>query len=163
MTTLNLGVVVQPYRHEGYRRAGRRRGRNVKAAKVSSLTTFDVARILESKYHIMRHFYEHHAEEILKELQDSYHRATESMLMTNIFIDPSVKGIENIRKMFNRFIDEREVENIGIPGVPTMAALHGVSHRFDMPYAGRTRKKGMRRSSFYDTGLYENSFRAWID
>jgi hypothetical protein len=39
-----------------------------------------------------------------------------------------------------------------------LAALHGVSHRFKHPYARRA-----RRPSFIDTGLYQNSFAAWVD
>jgi hypothetical protein len=158
MTVLHLGVVDQPYRHEGRRRAGRRRGRNVKAARVRSMSTFDVASILESKYHVMQHFFDLHHTEVVEAMINSYEGATETALLGGPLVNPSGDGIDDIRKMFNRFLDEEEMNRLGVPGVPTMAALHGVSHRFAHPYA----KRGSR-PSFVDTGLYESSFRAWVD
>jgi len=50
----------------------------------------------------------------------------------------------------------KEVEKLGIPGVPTKAALRGVNHRLKHPY----RRRGAR-PSFVDTSLYMSSFKAW--
>ena len=69
---------------------------------------------------------------------------------------PFAAGESQIENRFKQFLSLREVEKLGIPGVPTKAALAGVSHRFKG-------KKGGRRPSFIDTGLYQASFKAWID
>ena len=160
MTTLHLGVIDMPYRHSGpgYRGRGNKR----KAATVGSRTTFEVAEFLEEKYHVMELFFETHADEILEHVVDAMQGATETALLTGVppspSVDPTSSGMEKIRVMFNRFLDEGEVERIGIKGVPTLAAIHGVSHRFAHPYARRG-----SRPSFIDTGLYESSFRSWVD
>jgi hypothetical protein len=158
MTVLHLGVVDQPYRHigPGYRGRGKKRR---KAAMIGSKSTYEVAMILEAKYHIMETFYEAHQTEIVQAMIDSYEGATETVLMTHQLSDPSGSGIAAIQAMFNKFLDEKEIERLGVPGVPTLAAIHGVSHRFAHPYA---RGRGPR-PSFIDTGLYEASFRAWVD
>jgi hypothetical protein len=158
MTVLHLGVVDQPYRHVGHRKASKRGKRIVKAAKISSRSTYEVACILEAKYGIMHHFFKAHENEIIEAMINAYEGAREQVQLTGRFIDPSADGINDIQIMFNRFIDEKEMDRMGVAGVPTAAALHGVSHRFFHPYA----KRGPR-ASFYDTGLYEDSFRAWVD
>jgi hypothetical protein len=162
MTVLHLGVIDQPYRHvgPGYRGRGRKR-RPVKS--VGSKTTFEVAEILERKYHVMELFFEAHADAILEHVVEAMQGATETALMTGTppspSLDPTSTGMEHIRVMFNEFLDKEEMAHLGVPGVPTLAAIHGVSHRFAHPYA----KGRGRRPSFIDTGLYETSFRAWVD
>jgi hypothetical protein len=74
-------------------------------------------------------------------------------------VDPWARGMGKIEQRFRDFISLREVERVGIPGVPTKAALRGISHRLLHPYA----RSNQRRPSFRDTGLYMNSFRAWVD
>jgi hypothetical protein len=61
--------------------------------------------------------------------------------------------------MFSNFLALQEVEKLGIPGVPTQAALKGISHRLKHPY----RKSNPRRPSFVDTGEYMRSAAFWID
>jgi hypothetical protein len=51
----------------------------------------------------------------------------------------------------------KEMDRLGYPGVPTKASLDGVSHRF------KNKRGAPGRPSFSDTGLYEDSFVAWID
>ena len=46
-----------------------------------------------------------------------------------------------------------------ISGVPTLASLKGVSHVRSHPYA----KANPQRPSFVDTGMYRDSFRAWVE
>jgi hypothetical protein len=70
----------------------------------------------------------------------------------SIRYDQAGSAIEN---MFRNFLDLREMD--GMPGVPTAAAEHGVSHRFKHPYAKRA-----SRPSFIDTGLYQASFVAEV-
>lgn len=160
MTTLHLGVIDQNYRNEsrGYvgktGKPGKRR-----TAQVNPRTTFDVAKILESKYHIMESFYEMHAPEVAQKMANAYAGAVETALMRKQMpVDPAAAGLTGVKKQFNDFIDSEELAGI-VPGVPTLAALHGVSHRFLHPYA----MKNGRRPSFIDTGLYETSFIAWVD
>jgi len=86
-------------------------------------------------------------------------RAVELVMMGRRGADPYARAMSDLQHRFRRFISSREVERVGIPGVPTQAALRGVNHRLKHPY----RKSNPRRPSFRDTGLYEASFRAWID
>jgi hypothetical protein len=138
--TLHLGVVVQPYRNGG-------------------LTTGDVAEILEAKYGVMEAFYKAHGQDIADALTDSLKGALESLMMGQR-TDPFGTAMGDIKREFSHFILSKEgVEHVGIPGVPTAAALAGVSHRLRHPYA----KSNPRRPSFRDTGLYESSFLAWAD
>jgi hypothetical protein len=156
VTVLHLGVVDIPYRHvgPGFRGRGKKRKR---VASIGSKTTYEVAVILEGKYHVMLHFFEAHEGEVLQAILNDYMGAAESMLMGG----PGKLGNRAggaIQTMFNTFLDSGEIEHMGVPGVPTLAALHGVSHRFAHPYAKRP-----PRPSFIDTGLYETNFRAWVD
>jgi hypothetical protein len=157
MTTLHLGVIDLPYRHVG--KGYRGRGKNRKPVKsVGAKSTFDIAEILEARYHVMEVFFQLHSDEIVQKLIDSYEGATESILMNQtLALDPSATAMDEIRVMFNKFLDMKEMDGTQ-PGVPTEASLRGVSHRFAHPYARRG-----ARPSFIDTGLYESSFRAWVD
>ncbi len=70
----------------------------------------------------------------------------------------SFAATEELGDAFRIFIDQKELDGV-IPGVPTQAALRGVNHRLMRPYA----KSNPVRPSFKDTGLYEASFRAWVE
>jgi hypothetical protein len=160
VTVLNLGVISQPYRTPGQRQHGKtgKPGKKRKA-QISAITTYDVAKILEARYHVMEVFFEAHAEEIAEMMVKAYAGALETALMRfQMPVDLAATGISQIKKAFNSFLDQGEMEQMGIPGVPTLAALHGVSHRFKHPYARRA-----ARPSFIDTGLYESSFIAWVE
>jgi hypothetical protein len=148
--TLHLGVVEQSY---GFTPAQKAAGKNY------AITTGDVAEILEARYHVMEIFYQLHHQEIIAALEQSYGGAVESILMgAPSAADPSAAATSKIEAMFQVFLDTREMEGLGIPGIPTKAALQGVSHRKKHPY-----KKRPPRPSFVDTGLYSASFRAWVD
>jgi hypothetical protein len=158
MTTLHLGVIDLPYRHVGPGFRGR--GKKKRPAKsIGSKTTFEVAEILERRYHIMELFFEIHSDSIIQAIIDSYEGATESILMTKMVpLDPSATGMDKIKVMFQKFLDMEELAGVA-RGVPTQAAILGISHRFAHPYA----QSRTRRPSFIDTGLYQSSFRAWVD
>jgi len=65
------------------------------------------------------------------------------------------RAVMNIESMFRNFLDKREIEGMGVPGVPTQAALLGL---------GRNKsKRGQRRPSFVDTQLYKRSFTVDIE
>jgi len=137
--TLHLGVLVQPYGN------GRR-----------AVTTGDVAGFLEDRYGVMAAFYRVHGTDVARAVEDGLGGALEALLMGQA-VDPYGRAGAQIRQAFQRFILTREAERVGIPGTPTLAAQRGVSHRKKHPYARRE-----PRPSFRDTGMYVNSFRAWV-
>jgi hypothetical protein len=149
--TLHFGVVDLPYSARA--RTARQR------ARAGTKTTGDVAEWLENRYHVMEVFYEEKAVEIEDDLSDGLQGAIESMLMgAPPQLAPFGSGIAKIEDRFKQFISTKEIERVGIAGVPTEAALRGVSHRFKRPYVRRA-----PRPSFIDTGLFVASFKAWID
>ena len=158
MTTLHLGVIDISYGPPPS--AGKRRkGHNSIAANIK--TTGDVADILEAKYHIMEVFFEDLGIDLIaKSLEKSVEDA-----MNDIAAGAPPQGIrltqqaeQEMETAFRIFIDQQELDGV-VPGVPTAAALKGVSHRLSHPYA----KGNPSRPSFRDTGQYQASFRAWID
>lgn len=158
MPTLHLGVMDIPYANNEKRKIGR--GKKKKLKSTTSMTTGDVADILEDKYHIMELFFEEHEEMILGNLTEALAGALESAAMgapvTENLYAAATQGID---EAFKTFITSQRIESLGIPGTPTKAALRGVSHRKAHPYA----KGNARRPSFIDTGLYVDSFVSWVD
>ncbi len=139
MPVLHLGVIVVPYN------------------TANGQTTGDVAEILEGKYHVMEHFYELHKDDIAVSLEGSMANALENLLMgapTNLA--PTGEATSKIEDRFKQFLSQKELDALGYPGIPTKASLKGVNHRLK-------KKKGAPRPSFVDTGLYESSFKAWVD
>jgi hypothetical protein len=163
MTTLHLGVIDIPYAEPppAPKRAPKkpRRGRKARSRKYSNITTGDVAEILEAKYHVMEHFFELHENEVLSVLEESLEGSLESLLMgAPASINPFGTGTAKIEDAFKKMLDTKELDGLGYPGIPTQAALMGVSHRFKQPYRRRP-----PRPSFIDTGEYQASFKAWVD
>jgi len=166
MTTLHLGVMDVPYGNApsptSPSKPGRGRRKRNSRAKGSpiSITTGQVAEILEAEYRVMEVFYASHEDEIARLLEHSIGGALQSLMMgapaqaTDIF----ASAASRIEDQFKQFLSTKEIEQLGIPGVPTAAALHGVSHRFANPG-----KRRAPRPSFIDTGLYQASFKAWVD
>lgn len=156
MTTLHLGVIDIPYANDA---PASGKGKTKKAA-TKSITTGEVADLLEDKYHVMELFYETHRAGIVHDITESLAGALESQMMgAPPSTDPFAAGTQQINEKFKNFILSREIESLGIPGTPTEAALKGVSHRKLHPYA----KANARRPSFYDTGMYVDHFMSWID
>jgi hypothetical protein len=128
------------------------------------ISTGDVAEILEKRYAVMQGFVSLHLPDIAAALERSYAGGVESLLMGAPTNDSRVllfgKAENDIEQMFRHYLDAEEIlQTFGVPGlgkVPTQAALDGVSKRFK-------RLRGPRRPSFIDSGLYQNSFRAWVD
>ena len=164
---LHLGVADFPYVEDttsgaepvrkGKKRGGSRwRRSDLIGGDVS--TTGDVAQILEDKYAVMSTFVLLHEPEIADALANGLAGTLESIIQgAPPPENPYAGGEEAITQMFRTFLDSREIESTGIPGVPTEAALRGVSHRFKHPFAKRA-----SRPSFIDTGTYQTSMRAWI-
>jgi len=151
MTKLILGVVNIPYGDTPSKR---------KKNKKAGVTTLSVAEILEEKYHIMQHFWDKRGDKIADDLAKSYLNALKSRMMgAPTTLDPAGSALSQTSTMFDKFISNREIEKMGIAGVPTKAAKRGVNHRLAHPFA----KDNPRRPSFDDTGLYKSSFRAWLE
>jgi len=67
--------------------------------------------------------------------------------------DPSL----TLEPRFRRSLSSKRFDGL-IRGVPTRAAMKGVSHLRQDPYAQRP-----PRPSFIDTSLYQRSFKAWTE
>lgn len=140
MPVLHLGVVDVPY------------------AAAKGKTTGDIAEILEAKYHVMEVFAEElGGDAIASALEHSVRNAVENVMMgsNSAGLNLTAEGEQEIEAAFRLFLSQQEMDGLQ-PGVPTKAALAGVSHRFAHPYA----KRGAR-PSFIDTGLYESSMKVW--
>lgn len=163
MIELNLGVIEQPYADPAppapKRVAKPRKGRKTRGRKApQARSTGDVAQILEAKYGIMEAFFTLHEPEIVGDLADAMAGAIENLVMgAPPTSEPWAGAASKIQGRFKEFIDTEEMA--GLSGVPTKAALAGVSHRRKHPYA----RGNPRRASFVDTGLYEDSFVAWAE
>lgn len=152
MTTLHLGVYDMPYADPP---SSGKRGRR----KSGVQTTGDVAEVLEQRYDVMAGFYELHGQEVANAFGEAMLDALEAVMSGRAPpSNPLDPAMQDIGEMFREFIDREELSGLE-EGVPTAAALKGVSHRFKHPYA----KGHPRRPSFVDTGLYRESFVAWVD
>lgn len=131
-------------------------------------TTGDVAEILEDKYHVMRTFYELHDVEIAEAVVNVLAGDLENMLqgaegimgadvstrLGSISLTGSGSG-GRIEEMFRDYLDAREWKYAS--GQTVEAAEAGISHR------KKKKKYQTSRPEFVDTGLYQASFRAWIE
>ena len=152
MPVLHLGVVDLPY-VQAAPSSNRRRSTSAPGHQ----TTGDVAGWLENRYHVMAHFAELRGPDIAAALEASVAGALETVLMggspaTNLF--SSAEG--KIEETFRRFVESKEMGALGYPGIPTQASLEGKSQRFKS-------RRGPVRPSFLDTGLFLQSFRAWVE
>ena len=116
----------------------------------------DVANILESKYGLFSKFAEDQHDVIANELALSVQGAITNLLVGGPSVDPFLEACSAIDARFQFFIDTSRVEALGIPGVPTGAALKGVNHRLK-------KARGARRPSFRDTGILRANFVSWVD
>jgi hypothetical protein len=159
--TLHLGVNDVPYAGEPRKpRAQAKKGKANRPVKVANgqQTTGDVATWLENKYHIMEAFFESYSGEATDAIAHSVASAIEALLTGAPMegLNPFAGAESELQEAFKIFLESAEIETLGIPGVPTKAALDGVNHRLKS-------KQGGRRPSFIDTGQYEAAFRAWVD
>jgi hypothetical protein len=166
---LHLGVIDVPYAADAYAKPrspkvtlGTAKRGKVSAPKPSSSggtkTTAEVAEILEDKYHVQELFFEERGADIAGALEQSMADALENLLLgAPPNVDATLGATSAIDAMFKQFLSGEGLNGIE-PGVPTRAALMGVSHRFKHPYAHRG-----PRPSFIDTSLYVSNFKSWID
>lgn len=179
MTVLHLGVVDIPYASEpqatntprvakaqkptksGQPRKvrARKHGPHLPGTHVESgeQTTGDVATWLEAKYHVMEAYFALNAQKIGDDLAESRMGALENEMMGAPTVqNPYADAMEGIDQGFRDFLTTDGMAALGLPGVPTEAALTGVNHRLKI-------KKGAPRPSFIDTGNYQASFKAWTE
>jgi hypothetical protein len=115
--------------------------------------------MLEARYDIMAGFMLLHGQEVADAMAEAMAGALEDLLVgapRSSLTEPLAPAMAVIGETFQEFIDREELSGLE-EGVPTAAALKGVSHRFKHPYS----KDNPRRPSFVDTGLYRDSFVAW--
>lgn len=125
--------------------------------------TGEVATKLERNYGIMKFFFNAHQDEVALMLEDSFAGSLANALMgapkqadTALFNQACSK----IETKFKMFLSQKEMDG-KIAGVPTKASLMGYSGRFK-DSKNRKKKRGPR-PSFIDTGLYQASFKSWVD
>ena len=151
MPILHLGVIDLPYASSPAAKGKRTPKRG------SAVTTGDVATFLEDKYHVMEVFFNQHAPEIGDDLAKSVQGALENLLLgAPPQTDPFGTATSAIEARFQTFIDLKEMDKLGYPGVPTAASIKGIRSRFK-------KRLDPGRPSFQDSGQYEASFRAWVD
>lgn len=142
------------------------------ASKGGATTTAEVARILEDRYHVMETFYFSRQDKIDDWLAGSISRAIETMAETGEAVMPTFEAEQRIEAEFRAFLSANEMATMlgsltaserdyfmGSTGGFMGAATAGVNHRKKHPYA----KRNKARPAFIDTGLYQASFRAWIE
>lgn len=134
-------------------------------------TTGEVGMELEEKYGLFSEFYKNNENKIALYLEDSVADAVASAVSGNPIPDPFGDATGLIDKRFKEFISLQEVEGLGIPGVPTKAALAGLTLRTRSGKRIRGVKKGQeykqirgdRRPSFIYSGVLEASLKSWVD
>jgi len=114
-----------------------------------------VAEILEGKYGLFSRFAQLNEQRMANHLADSVNDAIHTLLSGGVVTDPFLDGCEEINQDFRTFLDEEKMAILGVPGVPTKAALSGRSKRFK-------RSRGPRRPSFIDSGTLQTSFKSWV-
>jgi hypothetical protein len=122
-------------------------------------TTREVAEELETKYGIVEKFWELEEDNIVEMLEDAFSEDIEDIMLmhTPSKAELPSKETNKIEARFRTRLGREELHSRG--NVPTLAALRGISHLRQHPYA----KGNPRRPSFIDTGLYQRSFRAWVE
>jgi hypothetical protein len=158
--TIHLGVIDIPYVHPPSKVPQAKKGKKgpvKQKVQSGTQTTGDVAGWLEKKYGVMQAFVDMQLPAIAVELEESLAGALENLMMgAPVGNGPFVTAESNIAQMFKTFLAEGEIEHASVPGVPTQAALKGINHRLGI-------NRGAPRPSFIDTGLYQQSFIAWIE
>ena len=140
-------------------------------------TTGSVGTQLEENYGLFSAFYEHEKDEITHLIEEDVDLAIQSLisgggLSKNVFGDST----SEIDHLFKTFLSTQEAERVLAPGVnglpvPTKAALEGKSLRLKGGRRLRKVKKGQeyetaygnRRPSFIDSGVFEASFKSWVE
>ena len=155
---LNLGVIVVPEPNEN--------GKDI--------DSWQLGVELETRYGLFSNFYKLHQKDINTDIENALNLATKALIEgktpERAMAYFSSAGDAITHKLHN-FISLREIENMGIPGVPTQAALEGLTLRTKTGKVIKRVRKGMkykqvigeRRPSFMYSGVFESSLKAWIE
>ena len=145
---LHLGVIDVTY----HLPTGKGRRRRSRAGRTS---TGDVANFLEKRYGVMETFFSVHSRDVVQAMESSLSGALENLLLGAPTTGTSFgAATSEVERQFRQFLSNREMD--GLPGVPTQAAQRGVNRRLKV-------RRGAMRPSYIDTGLYQQSFTAWVD
>lgn len=128
------------------------------AGSSGAMTTGDVAKILEDRYHVMETFYESRRQQVGEWLADSVAGAIDA-LVRGRNVPPTFDAEQKIEASFRAYLAANEWSGIVPITQQITAAQMGMSKRFK---AGHS-KGHKERPAFIDTGLYQASFRAWIE
>lgn len=154
-SVLERGHIVTLRKKRRELRESRKRG--FKTGK----TAGTVADYLEKQYHIVDVFWAMHGDEVVDLINDIAAERLEKVLAGELNIKDtslarmSKPAMPKIQAMFRNFLDKREMD--GQEGVPTTAAINGISHWY------RQERGRGQRPSFVDSGIYRAAFRAWIE
>lgn len=167
---LHLGVIDLPY----VQRPSPSNRKGKKKVSAGTQTTGDVAGWLEEKYDVMQHYVDMHQDDIVAAIENGLAGSLETVLIGGSpATDLYASAASRIEEGFRKFIESKEMDGL-VMGVPTLASLQGVSHRFKNPRFKRVKSNNPLlppnrmvprdvRPSFIDTGLYLSSFKAWVD
>lgn len=163
MPLLNFGENEVPYQYSKTP-LRMRRAREGKAARprpdAYTVTTLEVARFLEKRYHVMEVFHRVHGDDIAKFMADDMVKAFQNIKlgMPRDILNRSLlqTAMSHTEDAFRRFVFTGEAERVGIPDTPTQASIDRHSLRF------KNQVSPSGRPSFYSTGQYIGNFRAWI-
>lgn len=123
-------------------------------------TTGEVAQILEDKYHPMFIFYLENEGKIGEMIANSMARQIERKAAGHgVEAKPFFAAEEKIAEAFRDFLDADIISGILPMTQQITAAQMGVSHRKKHPYSS----KNKARPALIDTGLYQQSFKAWVE
>jgi len=122
-------------------------------------TTHQVSEELETRYGILEYFFRANEDFIVGIIEEAMYEDIETIMGQKV---PPTGGIsveetDKIEARFRRALSNKEFDN-RLRGVPTKTAQAGVSHLYKHPYVKRP-----PRPSFIDTGLYQKTFRAWVE
>ncbi len=133
-------------------------------------TTGEVAKILEARFAVMGTFYEVKSDKIADMMAEAISDQIADIITgARPNRDPLYGATQGIEKAFRQFLDDEEMAHIvaglsaseadalGAAGQFTGAASRGRNSR------KKTVESGVARAAFVDTGLYQQSFRAWVE
>lgn len=151
MPILHLGVDDLPYTYP-------------KGGKNRAVSTGDVAGWLEEKYHVIEIFAQEHQQDMADDLAHGMAGALESAMMgAPLSMDAYAAGTSRIEERMKDFISHGEMDKLGYPGVPTKAARDRAAGKKRSARMVRARTSNAAAISFYDSGLYTGSMKAWME
>lgn len=134
-------------------------------------SSFEVAQSLEKRYHLFSAFAATNIDFIAKELTQDATNMFSALLNGEPTGAAFADAGDSITNRFKQFISLGEDESIGLVGVPTQAALSGVTLRTkNKKSISKVRKGakyvrvyGAKRPSFIYSGIMQASLKCWVE